>query len=53
MRPGKRGRLTKRVLLILAIATGVALANYGANAATAATNWAGSSSVSTGGSEAA
>ena len=47
MRPGKRSRLTARVVLILTIAAGVALAITGAGAALADTVWtnSGDSSV--------
>jgi multidrug efflux pump subunit AcrA (membrane-fusion protein) len=50
MRPGNRRRLTARVVLILTIATGVALAIIGASAASAAdTGWASPGQVSVSG----
>ena len=54
MRSGKRGRRTTRVVLILAIAAGVALAIVGGGAAYAETIWglghaAGSVAVQVGG----
>lgn len=39
MRPGMRGRLTARVVLILTIAAGIAIAIAGAGAAMADTSW--------------